>query len=389
MAEKIQENLYWIGVDNPEGRDFHGIQTPRGGSYNSYLLMGDEPILVDATGIDFIEGYMESLRSVIDPKRIAYIIINHAEPDHTGALREVMAACPDAKVVCTAKCKEFLYHALGIKPEMIEIEKEQDMDLGGKKVRFMPHPMIHWPETMMTYLPDEKVLFSGDLFGTEISHEHLFADQMEPFNELTRDYFAIVMRPFHMMVMKAIEKVRALQVELLCPSHGPVYRKDIPSIVDTYERLAAEPEEDRVCIIYCSIWHSSERMAHEISLGIQEAGGESRMFDLMQAPFVTLMAECLTSKAVVLGSLTILGGYHPLFEALFPFLKLNDQKGKKAGVFGSYGWVSAAVPKLKKKLGEIEYDVVDTVECRFGPTTDEDLKALRDFGKKMEESTSE
>ncbi len=370
-------------MDNPKGRDFHGIPTPRGGSYNSYLIVDDKPALIDGTNKQFMDDFMESLQYVLDPKKIQYIIINHAEPDHAGALKEICRICENAKIICSAKAKEFIDNESGPDCEFIIASEGDEIVLGKRRLRFFMDPMVHWPETMMSYLLPEKALFSGDLFGTEVGHEKLFADEMHEFSILTRDYYALVMRPFHKAVLKAIEKVEKMEIDLLMPSHGPVYRKDIAQIVGYYRWLSEIPEEKKVAIIYNSIWHSTERMAHAIADGIKEAGYEAVILNLHTENLVKIMAEALTSKAIALGSLTILGSYHPQFESLFVYLKLNNQPGKRCAVFGTHGWVAQAVPQLKKKLEELEYNVMDAVDYRFGPKTEEHLSRLKEIGHKL------
>lgn len=378
--------MFWIGSDNPDGRSFHGISTPRGGSYNSYLILDDKPALIDAANKPFFSGYLRSLQSAIDPSEIAYIIINHAEPDHTGALTQLLTLCPKAVVVCSEKGKELLVAAYGLSCDFLVVSDGDEISLGKYTLRFIADPMVHWPETIMTYCVEKKALFSGDLFGTEISHEALFADEMQPFDDLTRDYFALVMRPLLHSVKRAIDKAKGLELSFLCPSHGPVYRKDIDKIIQRYEYLSGDPQEDKVLVVYETIWSSNRDMAKKIACGIQDAGFCAEVYRLSESNMVELMAQALTSKGIILGSLTILGGYHPLFETLFCFLKLNCQQAKKAAVFGTYGWSSAAVSKLTKRLEEdLKYDVLEKIDMRFGPKTPEDLNDLYGFGRSFVE----
>ncbi|MBU0756631.1 MAG: FprA family A-type flavoprotein [Nanoarchaeota archaeon] len=384
-ANKIKDDVFWLGVNSPSSREFHGISTPRGGSYNSYLVLDEKPTIIEGTGKPFIQEYLKSLKSKINPEKIEYIIIDHAEPDHAGAINEIKEVCSNAKIVCTEKCKDFLIAAFGVQSEFVIVKEGDELNIGKRTFKFFPDPMVHWPETMMSYLVEEKMLFSADLFGTEISHEKLFADEMKPFQEITRDYFAIVMRHYAIPVQKAIEKARTLEIEYILSSHGPIYRQNVQSIMDYYYKLATEPEENKVAIFYYSIWHSSEKMADEIAKGVEEAGSVAVKYDINQSNFVRMMAEAMTSKAIALGSLTLFAGHHPLFNAFFDFLQLNNQPGKKAGVFGTYGWVSEAVPKLKQKLMDLKYDMIGDVDMRFGPKTDKDLLRLRELGKKLAE----
>lgn len=383
MAPEIAKDIFLVGINNPDGRDFHGISTPRGGSYNSYLIKDEKPTLIDATNTKFTEKYLESLRSIINPEKIKYIIINHAENDHTGAIVDIKKACPNAKIVCTKKCMEFVKAAFNLQAEFIITEEVNSINIGQRNINFIIQPMIHWPETMMTYIKEDKILFSCDLFGTEISHESIFADEMQPFVELTRDYFTAVMRPFAFSVIKAIEKIKDLELKILAPSHGPVYRKNINSIIEYYKKLATEPEENKVMILYYSIWEDTEKIAQRIKENLSKQNKNVVMYNIYNSNWVELMAQSLTSKVLVVGSLTIISDYHPLFNAFFSYIKWNNQKNKKVFAYGTYGWVSASTNKLASKLTELEYDVIDILDLRFGPVTSEDYKKIDTFSNKI------
>ena len=193
MAKKVLPDIYWVGVNAPTSPEFHGISSPEGGSYNSYLILDEQPALISATNTQFFDQYMSSLSSIIKPEELKYIVINHAEPDHVGALKEITESCPNAKIVCTDKCHDFRHAELEFDFVYLSTNTQNSLKIGKRTLTFYPHPMIHWPETMMTYLKDKKALFPGDLFGTEIAHDNIFADEEEPFDVITRDYYSIVM----------------------------------------------------------------------------------------------------------------------------------------------------------------------------------------------------
>lgn len=385
MAQQITDSIYWLGVDAPESKSFHGIESPFGGSYNSYLILDEYPTIVDTTNVPFLERYLESLRSVIDPHSIKYIVINHVEPDHTGAFDRICTQCPQATIVCTQKSKEFLEAMFTFENKVLIIETETELSLGKETLRFLPDPMVHWPETMMTYAKDAQALFSGDLFGTEIAHGGSSYDQLrtqhglseEAFSAMTKDYYALIMRPYFRAVGKAIDAVDTLTLSSLFPAHGPYYTKNISSIIDEYRRLTHTPEENKICIIYASIWHTTEQMAYKLSSEFEKQGVKTVVYDLQTTGMVRLMREALTSKGLALGSLTMMGSVHPLYETLFRFLELNNQKKKPALVFGSHGWVSAAVSYLKKRLEGLGYDCRITIDTRFRlhPDSEEKIRS--------------
>ncbi len=367
-------------MDNPQGRDFHGISTPRGGSYNSFLIEDKSPTIIDGTNDVFFDAWIGSLKERIDPSKIRYIVVNHAENDHTGALPTILDACPKAEVLCTKTGSEILKAAYGIERVRVVSDREE-INIGKRTLQFFVTPMVHWPETMMTWIPQEKMLFSGDLFGTEVSHESMWADEMKDLEILTRDYATLVIRPFAHAAIKGIDKAIELRPDHLFPTHGPLYRDDISGIISYYDKLMRKPEEDKVLIAYASVWHETQKMAEEIAKGVEEKGSKVVLVDVFKENMVKIMAESLTSKAVALGSLTIIGCYHPIFEAVIPFLKLNAQKGKKTAVFGTHGWSPCSVAKLKEKMEGIGYDVIDTVDLRFGKG--EDFNRLKEIGNML------
>jgi len=383
VAEKIIENVFWLGVNNPDSKNFHGILSPRGGSYNSYLIMDEQPAIIDGTNKPFFEDYKTSLLSVIDPANVKYIVVNHAENDHAGAMKELLQLCKNAKVVCNDKCREFLQEAFAVNSEFIIVKDGDELSLGRKKLQFFMDPMVHWPETMITYLFDDKIAFTADLFATEVSHEHLFADEYEPYEKMTRDYFAMIFQPYATQVRRGVEIVKRLELSYLAPSHGPVYRKDICKIIDYYDSLLIRPEANKVLIVYYSIWHSTEKMAQKIAEGVTAEGFQPVLYDVYKSNMVEMMAESLTSKAVAFGSLNMINHYHPYFEALFRFIEMNNQKGKKAAVFGTHGWAPLAVKALGQRVSALGYELVDSVDLLFGMRSQDDENRLFELGRKL------
>lgn len=373
MSEKICDKIYWIGVNNPEGRDFHGVSTPRGGSYNSYLVKGFKNVLIDLCNVPFFDKFILSLKEVVDLKKIDYVIINHAEPDHVGAIEKIMKLLKNAKIICTKKCKEFLLDCYDLDCEF-ELSEEFKLD----KFSFHIFPMVHWPETMMT-LYDDKILFSSDLFGTEVSHENLYALKMKNFSKLTLDYYSIVMRPVYINVGKAIDFVKGLKLDYLLPSHGPIYtKKDYLKIVKYYDKLTNNPEEKKAVIVYSSIWHGTEKIAHLIKKNLK---GNVILYNLTESNFVEVMGQCLTASVLIFGSITMNNNYFFLFDSLFNLLKLNHQEGKKVYTFGTYGWVPSGINKMNEKLTEfLEYKVIDSLEVKFKVKDD---TVVKKFCKKI------
>jgi flavorubredoxin len=387
MARKITETIYWIGVDAPDSRSFHGIESPSGGSYNSYLILDEHPTLIDTTNTPFFEDYIVSLRSVIDPKKIEYIIINHLEPDHAGALADVLAECTNATLVCTQKSKEFLEVLLDTLPPLKTIATEETISLGKHSLSFFPDPMVHWPETMVTKLNEYNAFFTSDLFGTEISHggksyRELIHAGITPsaFQDMTQDYYALIMRPFSRSVEKVLSFIEKQNPSSLFPSHGPYYaaKESIDNIMSVYSELTRTPEKNQVCIFYATIWNTTEQMATVLADEFKKQGKKVICHDIQQSNVVRMMRDALRSDLLCCGSLTMFTSYHPLYDTVFRFLSLNNQKNKRVLVFGTHGWAPGSVPQLKQKMQELSYEVVDESDVRFR-LTDTKKKKLREI----------
>jgi len=387
MAQKITENLYWIGVDAPDSRSFHGIKSPSGGSYNSYLLVDEHPALIDTTNVLFLENYSSSLRSVIDPAKIEYIIINHLEADHAGALGDVLRMCPNATLICTQKSKEFLGYLLETCPPIQTITGDEQISLGKYTLSFLPDPMVHWPETMVTKVDELNAYFTGDLFGTEVSHGGKSYDALlkagiskPAFQDMTEDYYALIMRPFYRSVEKVLSCIEKQPPSYLFPSHGPYYttHESIEWILSVYSELTRGPEKEQVCILYATIWKTTEQMATVLADEFRAKGKTVICHDIQQSNMVRMMRDALRSDMLCMGSLTMFTSYHPLYDAFFRFLKLNGQREKKVLVFGTHGWAPGAVLELKKKVEELSYVVVSEIDVRFR-LTEEDKNRLKEM----------
>ncbi|MGQ9760212.1 MAG: FprA family A-type flavoprotein [Candidatus Methanomethylicaceae archaeon] len=365
-------------------RVFHGIATPRGGTYNSYLVTGRESALIDTTYEPFFNEYKQKLSELTDINNIDHIIVNHAEPDHSSAIKKVIELSPNAKIHCTGRCKEFL-EAMGVKGNFAVVKDGDVLDLGGKTLRFIEVPMLHWPETMWTFLEESKALFSCDMFGAQVVSSDMRAEDVTDIEVHAKRYFALIFRPLSPMVLKGLERCERLAPSMICPSHGPIWR-DVKRIINLYRRWSTSPERKKVLILYSSIWHDVEKMARAIADGVASTGAEVVLKDVDELSYqgwADLLVEGMEAKGIALGSLTILGGVFPQLLYATSLLRLVKAKGKFGLSFGAYGWGPGITKKLDEELRALDAAPFrDGIEVRFSPT-EKDLQLCREAGREL------
>ena len=389
MTVEITSAVHWVGKVDWELRRFHGEEysTHRGSSYNSYLVQDEKVALVDTVWMPFAEEFVAKLASRIDLKTIDYIIANHAEIDHSGALPELMRHIPDTPIYCTANGVKSLrghYH----QDWNFRVVKTGDtLSLGSKDLVFIEAPMLHWPDSMMTYLTGDAILFSNDAFGQHIASEHLFNDlvvQSELYDEAIK-YYANILTPFSPLVTKKINEVLALNlpVEAICPSHGVVWRDNPLQIAEKYLEWADDYQEDQITIIYDTMWDGTRKLAEAIAEGIKESdsGTTIKLCNVARSDINDVITEVFKSKAILLGSPTINKGFLASLGALLEMMKGLKFKNKKAAAFGCYGWSGESVKLLSERLGDAGFTVgSEGLKTPWEPGPDE-LAQAREFGR--------
>lgn len=327
---------------------------------------------------------MENLSEVVNPNSLRYIIVNHAEPDHSSSIKRALEVAKEAQVVCTLRCKDFLEHQ-GISANFMVVKEGDSMKVGRLTLKFIEAPMLHWPEVMWTFLEEEKVLFPCDMFGAQLIQSNMVAEDVLDIESFIKRYFAFIFKPLSAMVVKGLDKADKLSPKMICPSHGPVWR-DAQRIQGIYRRLATNPEKEKALILYASIWKDVERMAKAIADGTQSTGVEvvlKDVGDLSWQGWSELLADAMESKGIAIGSLTVLGGPFPQITYATSLLRLVKVKGKVGLSFGAYGWGPGVTKKLDEELLAIEAKPYrGGLEVRFNPT-EEDLRLCREAGKEF------
>lgn len=390
-AMKVTENIWWVGAIDWNLRDFHGFETPQGTTYNCYLVMGETGIaLIDTTKAPFTSELLERIQSVVPLDKITHIVVNHVEPDHNGGLPEVMAAMPQARVVASpAGVKGVADYHNGL---VVEAVKADDViDLGGRTLRFLPMSMVHWPDSMFTYCPEERVLMPNDAFGQHLSSDERFASDCGVDGALREAgiYYANILLPLGTAVGKAIDKVieTGWELDVVAPSHGVIWRgEEIGQVIEAYRRWGAGEKRDKAVIVYSTMWGSTAALATRIADAMAAAGVEVSVFDLAASPVAHITAELLDAKALVLGSPTLHHGMLFRVAGYLQYLAGLKPTGRIAATFGSYGWSKGAEKQMRARLEEIGFDMpLDDYLVKFRPEAD-DFAEVTEWASQLAEA---
>jgi flavorubredoxin len=371
-----------VGIVDWQRRLFDSLITqPYGTSYNSYLVLGKEKVaLIDTTNPGFEADLLAKVSTHINPQKIDYVVMNHAEPDHAGAIPQVLEAAPDAYLVTTQKGAEMAQNLHRVPQERLRVVKEGDtLGLGGKTLRFIEAPWLHWPETMFTLAVEDKVLFSCDFFGSHIASDKLYDDEVgDILLPEAKRYYAEIMMPYSRMAERGLDKAKELQPRIIAPSHGPVHRNP-QHIMDAYEKWTRGPLAQKALIVYVSMWGSTRSLARAITEAISTEGVEAVPYDLVVADVSHIASDLVDASVIVLGSPTVLGGLHPLAAYALTLVKALRPRTKVAAYFGSYGWSGGAANQAKSLL-QPGWELLGALEIK-GKPTDKDLEAAAALGK--------
>ncbi len=389
MSILVKNNVSWVGAIDWEIRKFHGneLSTHRGSSYNSYLIREGKTAVIDTVWGPYAKEYMKNLSKEIDLKTIDYVIANHGETDHSGALPELMKHIPDAPVYCTANGVKSLKGHYHEDWDFKTVKTGERLSLGTKELVFIEAPMLHWPDSMFCYLTGDNILFSNDAFGQHYASELLFNDrvnQAELFTEALK-YYANILTPFSALVEKKIKEILALNlpVDLICPSHGIIWRQNPLQIVESYMKWATKYKENQITILYDSMWGGTRLMAELIAKGIESADKTVtvKLFNVGSSDKNDAIAEVFKSKAILVGSPTINRGILTGVAAILMEIDGLGFKEKKAAAFGCYGWSGESVPLITGILKKAGFSVVDDGLKALWNPDDASRSSCIEFGK--------
>ncbi len=386
MVTKIAAGVYWVGVVDWGLRHFHGheLSTHRGSTYNSYLIVDQKTVLVDTVWGPFADSLIENIRTVVDPAKIDIVVANHAETDHSGGLPAVMRHCPQATVIVSKRGAESIpghYH----QPWKFQtVQTGEKINIGTSDLIFVEAPMLHWPDSMFTFLSGRNILMPNDAFGQHYATAFRFNDEVnqEELYEEAIKYYANILTPFSPLVLKKIEEVLALHlpVQMIAPSHGVLWRKDPLQIVTTYQKWAAQIPEKSAVILYDTMWNGTRLMAEAVGEGFAAAGVPYKLFHMAISDRNDVITEIFQAKAIVLGSPTLNQGLLPTIAPILEDLKGLKFQNKIGAAFGAYGWSGESVKVIEEHLQRCKIPVVAPgVRAKWQPTT-VDLEECRKLG---------
>ena len=361
-AIKISDHVYWVGAIDWTIRDFHGYTPPRGSTYNAYLIMAEKITLIDTVKAPFKDEMLARIKSVVDPSQIKYIISNHSEMDHSGCLAEVIDLIKPEKVFASALGIKALKDIFHDEHEITAVKEGESLSLGDMELNFMETRMIHWPDSMFSYLAQDQVLFSQDAFGLHLASLERFDDEI-PAATLEYEaatYYANIVLPYSPVVLKALEKVKAKgwEIKYFAPDHGPVWRKDLGIIVELYQKWAAQKPTAKAVVVYATMWHSTEKMARAISESLAEEGVKVKMMPVNEVHRSNVVYEVLEAGALIVGSSTLNNNILPAMADVMTYLKGLKPANLIGASFGSYGWSGESVRHLEEMLKEMKVEIV-------------------------------
>ena len=365
----ITKGVYYVGAVDWDQRDFHGYATGRGVTYNSYLIVDEKVCLVDAVKAPFAEEFIDRIKSIIDPSKIDYIVVNHVEPDHSSALPQLMAVAPNAKVVLTAHGKTEVLKYYQQEYDFMVVKEGDSISLGQRNLSFIPLPMIHWPDSMACYLDGDNILFSNDAFGQHLCTSKRFDDEVDMYLALEEagKYYANILMPFNKLVARALPKIKALDIKIIAPSHGICWRGGIEEIFEKYEKWSNNNNDDKVIIVYDSMWGATEKMARMILDGVASTGVDASLYRVNKTELSEVMAQLLEAKGIIIGSSTHNNSVLKTIGGFLTYLQGLKPTGKLCSSFGAYGWAGGADKTLAEVLAKTDMEVEPGLFVKWTP----------------------
>lgn len=395
---EIKPKIFWVGAIDWAVRDFHGYVTPNGTTYNNYLVLDDQITLLDTVKHDFSELTINNIRGLIDPSLIRNVVVNHIEPDHVSSLDKIMELAPEAMIYITEKGKKGLDRNFDTSKWKFTIVKSgHTLKTGTYTLTFLETPMLHWPDSMMTYIPEAKLLISQDAFGQHLATAARFDDEFREcashseLDDAVVDYYANILMPFGSLIKNKIAEVQklGLEIDMIAPDHGIIWRQSPQQVIQDYLGMANGKAALRVALIYDTMWHSTEHMTIPISQGLKDEGVDCKVVKLRSTPMSVAIKEFWKSRGCLVGTPTLNNIMFPSVAEFLTHLRGLRPKSRIAGAFGSYGWGGGAVKEAYEEFKKMGLEIFDPgVQVLYRPSPEDDVKCYefgREFARKVRE----
>ncbi|MFZ5596319.1 MAG: FprA family A-type flavoprotein [Bacillota bacterium] len=382
---EIKPGVYWVGAIDWNLRYFHGYMTPRGTTYNSYLIVDEKITLVDTVKHYLFDEMLSRIKEVVDPSRIDYLVVNHVEMDHSGSVPKIMEIAPGAKIVTSPQGKKGLLRYYKKDWDFMLFNSGEQLNIGSRTLNFVHVPMVHWPDSMVTYIPENKLLLPNDAFGQHIACAGRFDDEVgwDILREEAATYYANIVLPYGDNVLKALGVVSQLDIDMVGPSHGVVWRSYLDKIVPEYRKWASNETEPKALIVYDTMWESTKKMALALQEGLEEAGVPVTMRFLQTSHMSDIMTDLLTTKAILVGSPTLNNGMLPSVSGFLTYIRGLRPKKRIGLAFGSYGWGGQGAKEVAEILKNMGWEMpIDLINMQYLPD-DSELDTVRAAGRKL------
>ena len=378
---EIKKGVYWVGGIDWDLRNFHGYLTQLGSTYNSYLIIDEKITLIDGVKHYLFDEMLARISKIIDPRKIDYIIQNHIEMDHSGSLPKLMKLAPNATIVTSSNGEKGLKLHYKKDWNFKIVSSGDSLNLGKRSINFVLTPMVHWPDNMVSYCPEEKILFSNDAFGQHIASSERFDDEysFDVLMKEARKYYANIVLPYGTQVQKALEATAGLDIKIIAPSHGLIWRSKISEIVNEYQKWSSNRTEEMALIIYDTMWKSTMKIAYEIQNAFENCDIHTKMFNLQKNHISDIMTDILTAKYICVGSPTLNNNIMPTVASFLTYLKGLAPKNRVGLAFGSYGWGGQSVGIIYEILKNCGFEMLDKIRIQYIP----DSKILKEIREKL------
>jgi len=387
ISNEIREDIYWVGGIDWDIRNFHGYLTQRGTTYNAYLILDKKVVLVDTVKHYLFDEMLDRIGKIINPGKIDYILSNHVEMDHSGSISKILELSPNAKVITSTQGEKGLRRHYKKEWNFNVVKSGDTLSIGKRTLNFYHTPMVHWPDSMVTYIPEEKILLSNDAFGQHVASSERFDDEIgwEILREEAAKYYGNIVMPYGDQVKKALGSLSQLNIDLICTGHGLIWRSYISKILEEYTKWANYDTKDKALIVYDSMWGSTEKIAYALQEGIGNVGLPVTMRNLKTNHISDIITDVTYSKLILIGSPTLNNGMLPSMGAFLTYIKGLKPRKRIGFAFGSFGWGGQAVREIEGIMQELKWDIPkESISFKYIPDNDE-LESAKEIGKSLGE----